>query len=255
MNRLTRFLLWTLLFSQPLVAAGFFLDATKIIPVALPLSALQFLSVLGAAIVTTRQEGGSVRALLARGFDFRRIRSTGWRAAIFLLMPLAILLSFGMTALSGAAIPERGTPLLALPVFLLVYAISGYCEQIGWTAILSDELLERHSTLASGLILGLVWAAWHVLPFFQTHNPAIWVAWQCLFTVIFRVLLTKVYVLTGRSVFSTIALHATYNAAFSLLPYYGSSYNPLWMAVATGLVTLGVFAWGGQAVSRKKPRG
>lgn len=71
------------------------------------------------------------------------------------------------------------------------------------------------------------------MPFLQTHHAPAWVVWQCAFTVIFRVLLTHVYAVTNRSVFGTVAAHATYNTAFSLLPYYGSSYDPRFMALAT----------------------
>lgn len=76
-NRKIRSFLWLLLlFSVPLWLAAAFLDATEIIPVALPLSALQFLCVLLAAIVVTRHSGGSVRKLLRRGIDVQRIRNT-----------------------------------------------------------------------------------------------------------------------------------------------------------------------------------
>jgi len=32
--------------------------------------------------------------------------------------------------------------------------------------------------------------------------------------------------------------HATYNAGFSLLPHYGSSYNPMTMTLATLFLTI-----------------
>jgi membrane protease YdiL (CAAX protease family) len=139
---------------------------------------------------------------------------------------------------SGADIPNKATPLINIPIFLLVYGVSGYCEQIGWTAIMTDELLKHRSVIMTGLIVGVTWATWHIIPFIQTHNTATWIFWQCVYTIVYRVLLTKVYILTDRSVFSTIAMHATYNTAFSLLPYYGSSYDPMYMALATLLFTI-----------------
>jgi hypothetical protein len=36
-------------------------------------------------------------------------------------------------------------------------------------------------------------------------------------------------------------MHATYNTGFSLLPYYGSSFNPMTMTLATLLTTVIVF--------------
>jgi uncharacterized protein len=228
-----QFLWLVLLLSIPLWLTASFLDATRIIPVKLPLSALQFLSVLIAAIVVTRHRGDSVRELLIRGIDLHRIQSRMWRVGIFVIMPLTVGLSYLMVVWSGASASDKTTPLLSLPVFLLVYSISGYCEQIGWTAIMTDSLLKHRTMILDGLVVGMTWAAWHIVPFIQTHNTTTWIIWQCIYTIIYRVLLTQVYVLTNRSVFSTVAMHATYNTAFSLIPYYGSSYNPMYMTIAS----------------------
>ncbi len=241
MKTLPRFLWLVLLCSIPLWLAASFFDATKIIPVKLPFSALQFLSVLFAAIIVTRQSGASVRDLLLRGIDIKRIKNPIWRVGIFLLMPLTVLLSYLLILWSGANIPDKMTPLLSIPVFLLIYGISGYCEEMGWTAIMTDTLLERRTVILCGLIVGITGAVWHIIPFIQTHNTASWIFWQCIYSIIYRVLLIKIYVLTNRSVFSTIATHTTYNVAFSLMPYYGSSYNPMYMSLATLFITVIIF--------------
>lgn len=239
---LSRFLWFVLLFSTPLWLAASFLDATKIIPIKLPFSALQFFSVLLAAIIVTLQNGDSIRDLLQRGLDINRIKNPVWRIGIFLLTPFAVLLSYLLMLWSGGIIPNTMTPLLSIPVFLLIYGISAYCEQIGWTAIMTDILLKRRSVILSGLIVGVTWAAWHVIPFIQTHNTTTWIFWQCIYSIIFRILLTKIYVMLNHSVFSTIVAHATYDTAFSLMPYYGSSYNPMYMTFATLFIIVVVFA-------------
>ena len=241
MNTLSRFLWLVLLFSIPLWLAASFFDATKIIPVKLPFSALQFLSVLFAAVITTWQSGASVRDLLLRGIDIKRIKNPMWQVSIFLLMPLTVLISYLLTIWSGADIPDKMTPLLNIPIFLLIYGISGYCEEIGWTAIMTDILLEHRTVIVCGLIVGITGALWHIIPFIQAHNTAAWIFWQCTYSIIYRILLTKIYTLTNRSVFSTIAAHATYNVAFSLMPFYGSSYNPMYMSFATLLITVIIF--------------
>ncbi|MBK9924497.1 MAG: hypothetical protein IPP66_04320 [Anaerolineales bacterium] len=196
MKTLPRFLWLVLLFSIPLWLAAIFFDATKIIPVKLPFSALQFLSVLLAAVIITHQNGASIRDLLLRGIDIKRIKNPVWQIGIFLLMPLTVLLSYFLTVWSGADIPDKMTPLLNIPIFLLIYGISGYCEEIGWTAIMTDILLERHTIIICGLIVGITGALWHTIPFFQTHNSTVWIFWQCMYSIIYRVLLTKIYVLT-----------------------------------------------------------
>src|SRR5688572_20816513 len=111
MKTLPRFLWLVLLFSIPLWFAASFFDATKIIPVKLPVSALQFLSVLFAAMIATRQSGVSIRDLLLRGIDIKRIKNPLWRVGVFLLMPLTVLLSYLLIWWSGANIPDKMTPL------------------------------------------------------------------------------------------------------------------------------------------------
>jgi hypothetical protein len=172
---LTRFLWLVLLFSAPLWLGASLLDAKKIIPVALPLSALQFLAVLLAAIVATHRSGGSVGESLLRGIDIKRIENPMWRVGFFVLMSLNIALSYLIILWSGASVPDKMTPLLSIPILLLVYGISGYCEQIGWTAIMTDHLLKHRTVIMSGLIVGIIWASWHIIPFIQTHNTAVWI--------------------------------------------------------------------------------
>ncbi|MEO7046610.1 MAG: CPBP family intramembrane glutamic endopeptidase [Ferruginibacter sp.] len=141
----------------------------------------------------------------------------------------------------GVLITKKPTPIWSIFIFVLIYGLSGYCEQIGWTAIATEKLLQRYNIVITGLIVGIIWASWHIIPFTQTHNTGIWIFWQCIFTVLYRILMTKIYVLTNRSVFATIALHATYNTAFSMMPYYGSTYDPMYMTSATCIVCLIVF--------------
>jgi hypothetical protein len=57
-------------------------------------------------------------------------------------------------------------------------------------------------------------------------------------------LFNKVYLLTNRSVFSTVAMDATYKTGFSMMPYYGSSYDPMTMTLATLFTIVIVFMLG-----------
>jgi membrane protease YdiL (CAAX protease family) len=241
---LRRFLGAVFVGSIPLWVVASWVDLAAVLPIALPLSALQFVVVFVAAVWVTRRRGGPVRALLGRGWDLWRIPRGGWRVGVWLLMPLAVLSAFALARLLGRPGAVRATPLLRAPAFLLVYLASAYGEQVGWTAVMTDALLRRRSVLATGLLTGGTWALWHVIPFAQTHHAAEWIAWQCAFTVMFRVLMTALYTRLGRSVGATIALHATYNTAFSMLPYFGSSYDPQTMTLVTLVLSAVVLAMG-----------
>ncbi|HEY0770545.1 MAG TPA: CPBP family intramembrane glutamic endopeptidase [Sphingobacteriaceae bacterium] len=243
--KLTPFLVTLFLLSIPLWILGYALDATKIIPVKLPISALQFLCVPVAAIIEVKRQGNSVSALLIRGFDYNRIRSIPWHFAIFILMPVTVYFSYIIMEWNGMQLPTQATPLWNIPIFLLIYGFSGYCEEIGWMSIVTDRLLTRYNIVITGFIVGIIWVTWHLIPFTQTHNSTIWIFWQCVFTIVNRILITKIYILTNRSVFAAIVLHMTYNTAFSMMPYYGSAYNPMYMVLATLITCVGVFIIGG----------
>ncbi len=245
MKQLRQFLIIVFLLSIPLWLVGYLFDATKIIPIKLPVSALQFLCVLWAAIIVTKRNGHSVSSLLFRGLDVKRINNGLWLYVAFILMPLTVFVSYLFMQWNGLQPPNRLTPLFSLPIFLIVYGISSYCEELGWAAIATDQLLVRFNVVVTGFIVGLIWAIWHIIPFMQTHNSGTWIVWQCTFSIIFRILMTKVYIYTNRSVFAVIVLHLTYDTGFSMMPYYGSSYNPAFMCLAASLAAVIVFSVGG----------
>lgn len=83
MNRLIIFLVLLFSFSIPLWILGYFFDATKVIPIKLPISALQFLCVIFSAIIVTKKSEGSAMPLLKSGFDFRRIKNKNWQGGNF----------------------------------------------------------------------------------------------------------------------------------------------------------------------------
>lgn len=125
-------------------------DTTKIIPVALAFSAMQFLAIILASIIVTRRSAGSERGLLSRGNDMKRIENPRSRMAIYLHMPINIALSYLLILWSGAIVPDKMITLVNIPVLLLVYGKSGYWEQMGWTAILTEHLLKNHTVILTG---------------------------------------------------------------------------------------------------------
>jgi membrane protease YdiL (CAAX protease family) len=57
----------------------------------------------------------------------------------------------------------------------MIYGIAAYCEEIGWTAVVTDKLLMRFNAIISGIITGSMWALRHVIPFVQTHYAIGWI--------------------------------------------------------------------------------
>jgi hypothetical protein len=61
------------------------------------------------------------------------------------------------------------------------------------------------------LAVGLIWAAWHVVPLTQAYRSVECIAWWCLGMVALRVVMTWLYNNTGHSVFGATAFHAMIN--------------------------------------------
>jgi membrane protease YdiL (CAAX protease family) len=74
-----------------------------------------------------------------------------------------------------------------------VFSVGAIGEEVGWSGYVINPMQNRMGALKASIILGSVWAIWHVVPYIQTNNIAAWIAWQCLNTVGLRVLIVWLY--------------------------------------------------------------
>lgn len=172
-----------------------------------------------AALITALVMRGraGARELAARLTRWR----VGWRwYAIVLLAPpafsAAILGAFAALGRAGEIAPP---PLLrdgfpaALALFAVIVLTDGIGEEVGWRGYALPRLLERTDAVTASLLLGVVWAVWH-LPLTWTvgmtldRTPA-WVLLLELPAV--SVLFTWVFRHTGGSTLLAILFHASLN--------------------------------------------
>jgi hypothetical protein len=169
----------------------------------------------------------------------------GWLICAFVLMPAVLAASYGLMRLAGIEMPDAQVPLLMAPLLFGMFFVGAAGEELGWQGFAFGELEGRHSVLETALILGTVWAAWHIVPFFQTGHDASWVAWQCIVTLLLRVVIVWLYAYGGRSVFAAIVLHTMSNIAMFLFPNFGSYYDPATTAVVlAGTTAIMAAVWG-----------
>jgi len=173
-----------------------------------------------AALVAAAIIGGRT-ALKDLGSRLARWR-VGWKwYAVVLVGPAAFsIVVAAIYALLGgswaAAVPPVfvDTPLPLVALFLLIYAFTdGIGEELGWRGFALPRLLPRYSALAAGLLLGLVWALWH-LPLLWTEGAPMYrqPVWLPLLDITAKsVLFTWVFVHTRGSVLIAILLHASTN--------------------------------------------
>lgn len=220
----------------------------------LPVSSLMVVSPTLAALIIVYRENktAGMAELLKRSCDYKRIRTKVWYAPIILLMPGVMVLEYELLRFMGSPIPPPQFPMLTLLVMLLVFFITGLGEELGWMGYAIDPMQARSNALQAGILLGLAWAAWHIIPVVQAGRAPGWIAWQCpLAWVSGRVLIVWLYNNTGKSVFATALYHAMLNVSFFLFPIGGSYYDPR----LTGLIVTGTAAsvtvlWGPRTLAR-----
>ena len=139
---------------------------------------------------------------------------------------------------------------------LLTGVMVALFEEIGWTGFAIPQMRTRYGVLATGLIVGAVWGAWHFLPFWEADTFRAGLPFALLigrlFTwlVAFRVLMVWLYDRTG-SLLLAMVMHAMLVATTQVLPSLALSGVPL-------LVWLGAWAlalWGLAAAALTVERG
>jgi membrane protease YdiL (CAAX protease family) len=170
-----------------------------------------------------------------------------WYHLSLLGTPLIMVVSLGIHILLGGERPQFLDPQHLVTsldqwpgviiVFLYVLVFSALGEEIGWRGYFLPRLLSRKSPFQASLILGLIWACWH-LPLFwlpdtiQSQLPLSWFLAQILGSTI---LYTWIYLRTNKSIVPVILFHASGNASIGLLPILpldnGGSPRPLWLMV------------------------
>jgi membrane protease YdiL (CAAX protease family) len=246
-----RFFILTFSLSIPFWLAGS-LTEWPLLP-GLPVASLMGVCPPIAAIIliSGTEKSAGVTKLLKRAFDGRRIQSKIWYAPIVLLMPAIALATYGLIRSAGSEVPAGQQPsavaaLIVFPVFF----VEALAEELGWMGYAFDPMEERWGALRAGVLLGGVWAAWHIVPLMQARRSAGWIAWWCLYTVATRVLIVWIYKNTGRSVFAVALYHAMANMSTMLFP---GTFDPrITGLIVAGAATLVAIIWEPRTLARFK---
>jgi membrane protease YdiL (CAAX protease family) len=99
----------------------------------------------------------------------------------------------------------------------IVVAVLIIGEEVGWRGFLLPYLLQRYSPMTSSLIVGIIWAVWHLpnflLPSYPHHGSPF--SAFLLMTIAFSMLFTWFHLKTDGSLLIAIIFHAALNL-FSL---------------------------------------
>ncbi len=247
---------FTLVFalSIPFLLLGFIVKgATENLPIKLPISALMAVCPLIAAaiLVYKKQKMQGVKELLALSFDFKKIKDKRWYAPIVFLMPVISLLSYTFLKQTGTTTSESQTSFLTILLFFIVFFVGAIGEEIGWSGYIIDPLQNQFGALKASIILGIIWAIWHIIPFNQAGQTPIWIFWQCITTVFLRIIMVWIFNNTGKSVFGMVLFHTMINLSPFLIPNNGVHYDPFVFSILLmGIVAIIVFLWDSKTLAR-----
>jgi hypothetical protein len=190
------------------------------------------------ALVTTLVEGGPRRTLqfFARVFDPRM----GWAVFLvsFFLLPIfAIIVELVHARLAHGA-PQFTMSLSELPLsYVFLFILGGtLAEEYGWS-LLSDKLDGVLPLRSATLLLGVIWALWH-LPLFFIITPGAIQGYTpfhifLIVTVAMRFLFAWAYHRGGYNILSNMLFHTASNLAYSIAAVAPSpddmSTGRLWM--------------------------
>ena len=194
-------------------------------------------------------------------------RMVRWRVgirwyAVALLLPVGIALAAtALNVLLGAQAPSAAdlggwTGLFStFAVVLLIPGIGGTWEEPGWRGFALPSLQAGRSALVASLILGAVWALWHLPLVVATGQMG---GWDIVIIMAWTLVLTWVYNGTGGSVLIVMLFHAMFNTVsvsfISPLAFSGAdSVRQSWLLAAVWCaVAVAVVMWAGpKHLSRK----
>jgi membrane protease YdiL (CAAX protease family) len=261
-NVLSRFPLWSfflLTFALNIVVTVTQLYILKI-PQTKPIAILQVLTPTLSAVILSYLLGGwnEVRKLFS-GFTRWRVHWF-WYLAAFMMTGFPLLIAIVYILLGN---PIQGmnpdatvVSLLGLLGFTL---LSGpLTEEAGWRGFALPRLQQRYSALASSLILGVLWAAWHIPFYFEPGYAANGMPLPIFMVVVtaLAILFTWIYNNSGGSLLLTMLAHFFFNFSSAFLVQEFGLLPPMLLYIGGGGLMLMLIVWvviyfGPKRLSRK----
>ena len=194
---------------------------------------------LSATIVSVATEGkAGFLAIMSRMTLPRPVAGSRGRLAVLVALTLfcsALPLLDPPATAGDDPLAYSGAPAMGIFVIAYVFIINGLGEELGWRGFLTDGLLPRLGPLKTSLAVWIVWAVWHAPLFFVVASFKELGALGTLGWLIGigcgTLVLTWLYIASGRSVLTTAFWHVSYNFATAT-----AAATALSAGVASGLV-------------------
>jgi len=112
-----------------------------------------------------------------RIFNFKLITASGY-LFLFLMFPIVASVAIVISTLFGESFNQfqvvasvRNNLLMILPFILYTFLLGPLPEELGWRGYWLDGLRTKFNGLATSIIIGCVWACWHIPLFLINGYP------------------------------------------------------------------------------------
>ncbi|WP_422486574.1 CPBP family intramembrane glutamic endopeptidase [Gudongella sp. DL1XJH-153] len=100
-------------------------------------------------------------------------------------------------------------------------------EEIGWRGYVLPRLLQRYEPIKAGIVMGMIWAVWHLPKFFivdstqysltDAYGIPLALAGYTMYTVMLSIMITLLYIKTGKSILAVLLFHAMANFSHGMV--------------------------------------
>lgn len=173
-----------------------------------------------------------------RFYQVKRIGARWW-GLIVLIFPSLHAITFLMAFLSGNELPAMNgafsviqNPISIIPVLLLGFFINGaWPEEWGWRGFALQPLLNRFEFVKANILLGILWAFWHLplflIPTMQHYQKDFYIGFAFFIaqSIGLSMIMAFVHIKTKQSILAAILLHMFYNLSLNMVDSFSQTYE------------------------------
>ncbi|MGM0408922.1 MAG: CPBP family intramembrane glutamic endopeptidase, partial [Bacteroidota bacterium] len=170
-------------------------------------------------IVTFHIKGkGGIRLLLSSGLKWRF--SIAWYLFAILIVGILMFINIGLH-IGNLPKPSAWINFSILPIVVQVWVVIG--EEYGWRGFALPQLQLKYGSLGASIILGFLWACWHLPMFFisgspqYTENFLTSFSGYVLILIFWTIIMAMLYNKTRKSVLVCMLFHASANISAFLI--------------------------------------
>ncbi len=218
-KKITEFYILVFSLSLPFWILSYFININGL-PDNLPVTDIgaAFVPMIAALISIFREKRmDGVKEILSRIFDYNKIKVI-WYTPIIFLMPISFVITYFLMILVGINFPIGYTIPIQLIFIFIAFFIAAIGEELGYMGYAIDRIQKETSPLKAGLIIGALWAVWHLPSMIKLGQSPNLIIIGLIATIGFRIIYVGLYNMTNKSVFGIILIHAIGNTGRSIFP-------------------------------------